>query len=170
MHSRLLVLQLLSLLLSSCLSAQSIKDYSREFNKPPSWFKNNISEIDSIGLLDDQTWNLKYLRSKGKFYKTDGQLNLQVPDSATLKIADRFYFGSFVGVDDGLGFHDLYRIALRSTEYNEYTESFIQFQVRKISHKHLVIDVFEMKHGKLRYGSRLVFATSRPPRSRVDDR
>ena len=158
MPFRFFVLPFLALLLSSCVCAQSIKDYAREFNKPTSWFKNNISEIDSIGLLDDQVWTLKYHRSKGKFYKTDGRLNLQVPDSATLKIADQFYFGSFVGVDDGMGFHDLYRIALRSTEYNEYTESFIQFQVRKISRMHLVVDVFEMKRGKLRYGSRLVFA------------
>lgn len=158
MQFKFILLSLLALLFGSRVYAQSINDYAREFNKPPSWFKNSLTEIDSIGLLDDQVWTLKYLRSKGKFYKTDGRLNLQVPDSATLKIADQFYFGSFVGVDDGLGFHDLYRIALRSTEYNEYTESFIQFQVRKINRKHLVIDVFEMKRGKLRYGSRLVFA------------
>ena len=160
MSFRYLLLSFMVLLFNG-LCAQSIGDYAHECNMRKSWVKNNISELDSIGILDDQAWTLKYIRSKGKFYNTDGRLNLQVPDSATLRIADQFYLGSFVGVDDGSGFHALYRIVLRSTEYNEHLESFIQFQVRKISRMHLVIDVFEMKRGRLHYGSRLVFANPR---------
>lgn len=160
MTFRLFLSVLLACLLNRSLLAQSISNYARECSMRTSWFKNNFSELDSVGLLDDQAWTLKYARSDGRFRQQNGLLDVQVADSAVLDFEGQFYFGSFAIVDDGMEFHDLYRIALRSTEYSEHIESFIQFQVRKISSEHLVIDVFQKKRGKLRCGTRLVFARS----------
>lgn len=152
----------LVIVLHSCKAQQSFRDYVRTTGLSSSWFQDNYNDLDKLTLLDDLNWNVRFVRVKGKrtMIPSSGYLDLTVPDSSVFRLNDDYFVGKFISIDDGSGFNDIYRIALKSAGQVEYREEFVQFQIRKVTPSHLVLDFFQLKGKRLEYSLRVVFESA----------
>lgn len=145
-------------LLQSCAAQPNFRDYVRTTGLSSSWFQDNYNDLDNLTLLDDLRWNVRFVRVKGKraMTQSSGYLDLTNPDSSVFRLNEDYFVGSFVSVDDGSGFKDIYRIVLKSSGQIEYGEEFVQFQIRKVTASHLVLDFFQLKRKRLEYSLRVI--------------